>query len=222
MANVVCVAGLFIFARLISGLQDVHGLIDLFGGDANFIAKLDGLFTAPSHIYEYDVDITGMVGQDAQGNEPSNQIPYLYPFAGAAWKTQYWIRKVLSLYNNTPNGIPGNDDIGQISSCFTMGALGFYPVNAATGVYVIGSPLISRAKINNPARKTTFSIIAENNSPQNCYIQTARLNGREHTRSWFTHADIVAGGELYFRMGHKPNMEWASAKADRPPSGLIL
>ncbi len=202
-------------------MQDVHGLIDLFGGDANFIAKLDGLFTAPSHIYEYDVDITGMVGQDAQGNEPSNHIPYLYPFAGAAWKTQYWIRKVLSLYNNTPNGIPGNDDIGQISSCFTMGAMGFYPVNAATGVYVIGSPLVDRAKIHNPAAKTTFAIIAENNSLENCYIQSAKLNGKELTRSWFTHADIVAGGELYFRMGRKPNKDWASAKEDRPPSGLI-
>ena len=202
-------------------MQDVQGLIDLYGGDANFVAKLDGLFTAPSHIYEYDVDITGMVGQDAQGNEPSNHIPYLYPFAGAAWKTQYWIRKVLGLYNNTPNGIPGNDDIGQISSCFTMGAMGFYPVNAATGVYVIGSPLVHRAKINNPLTKTTFAIIAENNSPENCYIQNARLNGKEHTRSWFTHADILAGGELYFRMGPKPNKDWASAPADRPPSGLV-
>ncbi|MHB1766708.1 MAG: GH92 family glycosyl hydrolase [Phycisphaerae bacterium] len=202
-------------------MQDIQGLIDLYGGDANFIAKLDGLFTAPSHIYEFDVDITGMVGQDAQGNEPSNHIPYLYPFAGAAWKTQYWIRKVLALYNNTPNGIPGNDDVGQLSSCFAMGALGFYPVNAATGVYVIGSPLVNRAKIQNPAAKTTFAIIAENNSPENCYIQNARLNGKEHTRSWFTHADIVAGGELHFRMGPKPNKDWASAPADRPPSGLV-
>ncbi|MGC8624538.1 MAG: GH92 family glycosyl hydrolase [Phycisphaerae bacterium] len=202
-------------------MQDVQGLIDLFGGDAPFIAKLDALFTAPSHIYEYDVDITGMVGQDAQGNEPSNHIPYLYPFAGAAWKTQYWIRKVLALYNNTPNGIPGNDDIGQTSSCFTMGAMGFYSVNGATGVYVIGSPLINRVRIRNPATGNIFSIIAEDNSPENCYIQSARLNGRELTRSWFTHADIVAGGELYFHMGNKPNKDWASAKADRPPSGLV-
>ncbi len=203
-------------------MQDMQGLIDLYGGDAPFIAKLDALFTAPSHIRNYDVDITGMVGQDAQGNEPSNHIPYLYPFAGAAWKTQYWIRKVLALYNNTPNGIPGNDDVGQLSSCFAMGALGFYPVNAATGVYVIGSPLVNRAKIHNPAANTTFTIIAENNSAENCYIQSARLNGKELTRSWFTHADIVAGGELYFRMGNKPNKEWASAKADRPPSGLVM
>ncbi len=202
-------------------MQDVQGLIDLYGGDKQFIAKLDAFFTAPSHIREFDVDITGMVGQDAQGNEPGNHIPYLYPFAGAAWKTQYWVRKVLGLYNNTPTGIPGNDDVGQLSSCFAMGALGFYPVNAATGVYVIGSPLINRVKINNPVAKTTFAIIAENNSPENCYIQSAKLNGRELTRSWFTHADIVVGGELYFRMGRKHNKEWASAKEDRPPSGLI-
>ena len=202
-------------------MQDVQGLIELFGGDAPFIAKLDALFTAPSHIRNYDVDITGMVGQDAQGNEPSNHIPYLYPFAGAAWKTQYWIRKVLGLYNNTPKGLPGNDDVGQTSSCFTLGALGFYPVNPATGVYVIGSPLVSRARIHNPIAKTTFTIVAENNSAENCYIQRARLNGRELSRSWFTHADIVAGGELYFLMGPKPNRDWASAKEDRPPSGLI-
>ena len=203
-------------------MQDVQGLIDLYGGDAPFIAKLDAFFTAPSHIRNFDVDITGMVGQDAQGNEPSNHIPYLYPFAGAAWKTQYWIRRVLALYNNTPNGIPGNDDVGQTSSCFTLGVLGFYPVNPATGVYVIGSPLINRVKINNPATGTTFTIIAENNSADNCYIQSAKLNGKELTRSWFTHGDIFSGGELYFRMGQKPNKEWASAKADRPPSGLIV
>lgn len=202
-------------------MQDVQGLIDLYGGDASFIANLDAYFTAPSYIPAYDIDITGMVGQDDQGDEPTNHIPYLYPFAGAPWKTQYWARKVLGLYNNTPNGIPGNDDIGQTSSCFTLGAMGFYPVNPATGVYVIGSPLINRVKIHNSTAQTIFTIVAENNSPENCYIQSAKLNGKELTQSWFTHADIVAGGELYFRMGNKPNKEWASAKADRPPSGLV-
>ena len=202
-------------------MQDVQGLIDLYGGDKPFIAKLDAFFTAPSKVYNTSPDVSGMIGQDAQGNEPSNHIPYLYPFAGAAWKTQYWVRKMLAVYNNTPNGIPGNDDIGQTSCCFTLGAMGFYPVNAATGVYVIGSPLINRVNIHNPAARTTFTIVAENNSAENCYIQSARLNGKELTRSWFTHADIVAGGELYFRMGPKPNKDWASAKEDRPPSGLI-
>ena len=125
--------------------HDCAGLIDLHGGDAPFIAKLDALFTRPSLVVDARPDITGMVGQDAQGNEPSNHIPYLYPFAGAAWKTQYWVRKVAALYNNTPAGIPGNDDCGQLSSWFVFAALGFYPVNAATGVYVIGSPLVNRA-----------------------------------------------------------------------------
>jgi predicted alpha-1,2-mannosidase len=201
--------------------HDVKGLIDLMGGDEPFIAKLDALFTAPSFVYNSRPDITGMVGQDAQGNEPSNHIPYLYPFAGAAWKTQHWVRKVAALYNNTPAGIPGNDDCGQLSSWYVFAALGFYPVNAATGVYVIGSPLVHHATLHNPITHAKFEIVAENNSPENVYIQRAQLNGKELNRSWFTHADILAGGELRFRMGSTPNKEWASAPADRPPSGLV-
>lgn len=202
-------------------MHDVQGLIDLYGGDAPFIAKLDALFTAPSYVIDARPDISGMVGQDAQGNEPSNHIPYLYTFAGAAWKTQYWVRKVAALYNNTPAGVPGNDDCGQLSSWFVFAALGFYPVNAATGVYVIGSPLVNHASIHNPAHGTSFSIVAENNSPDHPYIQSATLNGKMLTRSWITHAEIVAGGELRFRMGNQPNKAWASAPADRPPSGLV-
>lgn len=201
--------------------HDVQGLIDLHGGDAAFIAKLDALFTAPSDIINCRPDITGLVGQNAQGNEPSNHNAYLYPFAGAAWKTQYWVRKVAALYNNTPAGVPGNDDCGQLSSWFVFASLGFYPVNAATGVYVLGSPLINRATIHNPATGAKFTVVAENNSPENVYIQRAELNGKELTRSWITHAQIVAGGELRFRMGSRPNKEWATAAADRPPSGLI-
>jgi predicted alpha-1,2-mannosidase len=204
--------------------HDVQGLIDLHGGDEAFIAKLDGLFTAPSYVSGPpwpQPDISGMVGQDAQGNEPSNHNPYLYPFAGAAWKTQYWVRKVAGLYNNTPEGIPGNDDCGQLASWFVFAALGFYPVNAATGVYVIGSPIISRAAIRNPQTGSTFTIVAENNSPENVFIQSAELNGKEWNRSWITHAQIVAGGELHFRMTGKPNKEWAAARVDRPPSGLL-
>ena len=202
-------------------MHDVQGLIGLYGGDASFIAKLDALFAAPSNVIDARPDISGMVGQDAQGNEPSNHIPYLYAFAGAAWKTQYWVRKVASLYNNTPAGIPGNDDCGQLSSWFVFAALGFYPVNAVTGVYVLGSPMVNRASIHNSSTGKTFSIVAENNSPENVFIQSAQLNGKEFTRSWLTHSDIVAGGELHFRMSSKPNKEWASAPADRPPSGLV-
>ena len=202
-------------------MQDVQGLIDLYGGDEPFIAKLDALFAAPSDVLASPPDITGMVGQDAQGNEPSNHIPYLYNFAGAAWKTQERVRQIARLYNNTPQGVPGNDDCGQISTWFNFAALGFYPVNAVTGVYVLGSPLVNRATLRNPATGTTFAVVAENNSDQNVYVQGVELNGHPLTRSWFTHADIVAGGELRFHMGREPNKSWGSAPGDRPPSGLV-
>lgn len=201
--------------------HDVQGLIDLHGGDQQFIAKLDALFTAPSDVVDARPDISGMVGQDAQGNEPSNHIPYLYSFAGAPWKTQYWVRKVASLYNNTPAGIPGNDDCGQLSSWFVFAALGFYPVNAVNGVYVLGSPTVNRATLHNPLTGGKFQIITENNSPGTMYIERVTLNGKELTRSWLTHAQIASGGELHFRMSSKPNKEWGSASSDRPPSGLL-
>ena len=101
-----------------------------------------------------------------------------------------------------------------------LNALAFYPVNAATGVYVIGSPMVQRARIRNPERGTTFTIVAENNSPENLYIQSAQFNGKTRTQAWFTHRDIEADGELILRMGPKANKEWAVALADRPPSGL--
>ena len=113
-----------------------------------------------------------MVGQDAQGNEPSNHIPYLYSFAGAPWKTQERVRQVARLYNNTPAGVPGNDDCGQISTWFNFAALGFYPVNAVTGVYVLGSPLVNHATLRVPGAGKTFTIVAENNSDRNIYVQS--------------------------------------------------
>lgn len=202
-------------------MQDVQGLIELYGGDQSFCSKLDALFAAPSVVLDSQPDVSGMIGQAAQGNEPSQHIPYLYSFAGMPWKTQQRVRQVAALYNNTPTGIPGNDDCGQTSTWFVFGALGFYPVNEVTGVYVLGSPLVQRAALRNPATETTFTVIAENNSPQNVYVQSVRLNGRTLSRSWITHAEIAAGGELHFRMGPRPNKDWATASADRPPSGLV-
>jgi predicted alpha-1,2-mannosidase len=141
--------------------HDIPGLIELYGGDSAFLAKLEGLFTVPSYVYDARPDITGMVGQDAQGDEPSNHHPYLFSFAGAPWKTQYWVRQVAKLYNNTPTGVPGNDDCGQLSSWITFAAMGFYPVNAATGVYVLGSPMVDRTVIHNPGTGSRFTIVAE-------------------------------------------------------------
>jgi predicted alpha-1,2-mannosidase len=202
-------------------MQDVQGLIDLYGGDDAFIAKLDAMFAAPSNVLESPPDITGMVGQDAQGDEPSNHVPYLYTFAGAPWKTQERVRQVALLYNNTPAGVPGNDDCGQTSTWFAFAAMGFYPVNAVTGVYIIGSPMVERATLHNEKAGTSFTVVTENNSDENLYIQSATLNGKPLTRGWFTHADILAGGELRFRMGNRPNKQWGAAKEDRPPSGLV-
>lgn len=201
--------------------HDVAGLIALYGGDRAFVDKLEGLFTAPSTVLDARPDITGMVGQDAQGNEPSNHHPYLFSFAGAAWKTQYWSRKVAGLYSNTPVGIPGNDDCGQLASWYVFAALGFYPVNAGNGVYVLGSPIVSRATLHNTQQHTNFTIVAENNSEENVYIQRAQLNGKEFHRAWISHQQIVAGGELQFVMGRTPNKDWAAASEDRPPSGLL-
>ncbi|HTV47189.1 MAG TPA: GH92 family glycosyl hydrolase [Phycisphaerae bacterium] len=204
-----------------SVMQDVAGLIDLFGGDANFIAKLEALFAAPPGVVNAPPDISGFVGQCAQGNEPSNHIPYLYSFAGAPWKTQYWVRQVLKqCYNNTPAGLPGNDDCGQISTWAVFAMLGFYPVSA-NGVYVIGSPTVNRAVINNPATNNAFVVITEKNSPENIYIQSVSLNGIELQRSWIAHDEITTGGELVFQMGAEPNKDWGSVPENRPPSGLL-
>ncbi len=203
-------------------MQDVQGLIDLYGGDEAFIAKLDALFAAPSRVYKSPPDISGMVGQDAQGNEPSNHIPYLYTFAGAPWKTQHWVRRVAALYNNTPEGVPGNDDCGQLSSWFVLTALGFYPVNAVNGVYILGSPMVKRAVLRDPVGGHTFSIIADHNSPDNAYIRRAKLNGKILDRAWITHGEILAGGELEVEMSAKPDKDWGTENRYRPPSGLLM
>jgi predicted alpha-1,2-mannosidase len=203
-------------------MHDVQGLIELFGGDARFIAKLDALFAASPRVIDAPPDVSGLIGQDAQGNEPSNHIPYLYAFAGAPWKTQYWVRRIMARwYTDSPVGIPGNDDVGQLSSWFTLSALGFYPVNAATGVYVLGSPWVSRATLRNSQTDASFSIISQNNSAQNFYVQEILFNGKAHEKSWITHEDFVAGGELVFRMGPKPNKEWGRKPESRPPSDLM-
>ncbi|MCE5269173.1 MAG: GH92 family glycosyl hydrolase [Planctomycetaceae bacterium] len=204
--------------------QNVPGLIEAMGGDEKYLAKLDGLFTASSEVLTASPDITGLIGQYAHGNEPCHHIAYLYNYAGAPSKTQARVREICrKFYNNTVEGCCGNDDCGQMSAWYVLTALGFYPVDPASGIYVIGSPVVNKAVINlDPKyhKGKTFTIIAENNSPQNVYIQSATLNGQPLTRSWLSHAELTAGGELILKMGSAPNPAWGSSTEDRPPVAI--
>ena len=207
-----------------SVMQDVPGLVKIMGGDTPFVNKLDGLFNAPSGNLSSIPDITGLIGQYAHGNEPVHHVAYLYNYAGAPYKTQGRVRQVMdTLYNDTPAGQCGNVDCGQMSAWYVFSALGFYPVNPAQGVYVIGSPRVSKAVIQLDKAHyggKTFTMIADNNSATNKYIQSATWNGKTLSRSWFTQNELAAGGTLHFVMGPKPNMTWGKAMADRPPTGM--
>lgn len=184
--------------------QDPQGLINLFGSKELFTQKLDSLFTVSSSLNEgASIDISGLIGQYAQGNEPSHSTLYLYQFAGQGYKTAEKVRKVLTeMYKPVPDGLCGNDDCGQMSAWYIFSALGFYPVNPANGEYVFGSPAIDKATINLPNGKR-FTIIAEHNSKTNIYIQSVTVNDKKYMKNYISHSDILAGGELKFVMGNK-------------------
>jgi predicted alpha-1,2-mannosidase len=188
--------------------QDVPGMIELYGGKRAFVKKLDELFNQDSDMVHWRVDVSGLIGQYAHGNEPCHQAAYLYALAGAPWKTQQRVREIeLTQYNDTPEGICGNDDCGQISAWYVWSALGLYPVNPADGIYVIGSPLVEKATIRLDPKYYpggTFTVIAANASRQNCYVQSARLNGEPLNRPWITHAEIAKGGTLELQMALLP------------------
>ncbi|MGL6021737.1 MAG: GH92 family glycosyl hydrolase [Chitinophagaceae bacterium] len=193
--------------------QDINGLISLYGGNEQFIVKLDSLFTMSSHIEgDHTPDISGMVGQYAHGNEPSHHVSYLYDYAGTPWKTQSIVRKIMdSLYTTQPDGLCGNEDCGQMSAWYVFSALGFYPVNPASGIYAIGTPIISRASVSLSNGKS-FVVIADNLSKENMYIQSAMLNDQPLNQAYIMHQDIMEGGTLHFKMGNMPNKEWGIEK----------
>ena len=204
--------------------HNVPGLIQAMGGDEKFVAKLDELFDTKAVIPNPWADVTGLIGMYAHGNEPCHHVTYLYNYAGQPWKTQARIRQVAKLYDNTPAGLCGNDDCGQMSAWYVFTAIGFYPVDPASGVYVIGSPLVDKATIKLDSKYYkggTFTMVAKYNSAQNPYIQSASLNGHLLTRSWITHEEIVAGGTLELTMGPVPNRTWGAAQADRPAQPLV-
>jgi predicted alpha-1,2-mannosidase len=199
--------------------HDIYGLIAHMGGDGAFEAKLDGFFTAPSTLpANAPPDISGLVGQYAHGNEPDQHAPYLYAYVGAPWKTQRMVRRLLTeMYKAAPDGVIGNDDCGQMSAWFVLSALGFYPVDPVSAVYVFGSPLFDRAEVTVGDGKKLV-IEAPGNAPDRPYVQSVLWNGQPWTKSWISHHDIVRGGSLTFRMGAEPNPSFGSAPADRPPS----
>jgi predicted alpha-1,2-mannosidase len=198
--------------------HDVNGLINLMGGDINFIAKLDKLFTTDSQLTgRFQSDITGLIGQYAHGNEPSHHMAYLYNYAGAPWKTQERVHQIkTSLYSDKPDGLCGNEDCGQMSAWFVLSAAGFYPVCPGDSTYIIGTPYFDELTIKT-GEKNKFTIIAENLSEKNFYIQSVRLNGKDYPYSFIKHSDLIKGGKLVFKMGPKPGL-WGIEKQTRPVS----
>lgn len=200
--------------------QDVGGLAKLLGGRAKFNAKLDQFFATPYNPKGICRDCTGVIGQYVQGNQPDQQAPYLYAWSGQPWKTQGLVRRILSdLYGSDASGYgyPGMDDQGATSSWYALSALGFYPVDPSSDVYVLGSPLFDRSVLRMGNGKA-LEIVAKNNSAQNAYIQSATFNGKPWTKPWFRHGDVANGATLVLTMGPKPNPAWGSAAGDAPPS----
>ena len=199
--------------------HDVEGLINVFGGQARFTKKLDSLFIVKSDLNEgASIDITGMIGQYAHGNEPSHHILYLYPFVGQQWKTAEKVREVFNkFYKNTPDGLIGNEDCGQMSAWYIFSSLGFYPVNPVNGMFVFGSPIADKVNIQLNNGKN-FKIIALRNSEVNKYIQSIKLNGKDYTKSYIMYKDIMNGGTLEYTMGNKPNKAFGLEKANWPVS----
>ena len=186
--------------------QDVPGLINLMGGRAPFIKKLDRLFSMDSKVYGDGgtADVTGLIGQYVQGNEPSHHVAYLYALAGQPWKTQEKIYTIINtLYSNTPQGLSGNDDCGQMSAWYLFSSMGFYPVNPASAEYVLGAPQLPSTSIK-VGQDKHFMIKALNYSNQNKYVQSVSLNGKPYKKATITHEDVMRGGILQFTMGNKP------------------
>lgn len=201
--------------------QDELGLIKLLGGPDKLVAKLDEMFDQKVDPAKYaDVeDISGMIGQYIHGNEPSHHLPYLYMYAGQPWRTQARLKQIVdSQYKPTPDGLVGNDDLGQMSAWLFFTSLGFYPVAPTSNEYVIGKPFVDHATMHLPNGKT-FTVTAENLSDTNAFIQSITLNGKPLDRTYITHDELMNGGELHFIMSTKEKAAW-SMKNHTPPYSM--
>lgn len=201
--------------------QDVNGLIRLMGGDKPFVQKLDSLFTAKGELgTEASPDISGLIGQYAHGNEPGHHTTYLYAYAGQPWKTAEKVRIILdSMYTDRPDGLIGNEDVGQMSAWYILSALGFYQVNPSDGIFVFGSPVIDEAALTVGDGKQ-FRVRVKRNNATDKYIQQVWLNGKPYTKSYLRYADIMKGGDVLLQMGAKPSATWGVKQNDRPYSAV--
>ena len=200
--------------------QDFSGYINLLGSKAQFEKNLDTLFLAPPETTGREqADIAGLIGQYAHGNEPSHHMAYLYNFVNKPYKTQEKVHEILTtLYTNTPDGISGNEDCGQMSAWYVFSALGFYPVTPASNTYIIGKPLFDSATIH-LENQNTFSIKSYDLSTSNRYIASVKLNGVLLDRSFLYHSEIINGGELEFFMTDKPS-DWGTEKGAEPITSI--
>jgi predicted alpha-1,2-mannosidase len=185
--------------------QNPDDLIRLMGGRERFVMRLDSLFNTTEKVVgeNASMDISGMVGQYAQGNEPSHHVAYLYNIAGEPAKTQEIVHRICTtLFTDQPDGLCGNEDCGAMSAWYVFSAMGFYPMNPADGIYQIGTPALDKVTLNLPGDKT-FTISAENLSASNFYVKSVTLNGKSLDRMYITHQEILAGGELKMTMEGK-------------------
>lgn len=207
--------------------HNIADLIHLMGGPEKFISNLNEMFRTPlgrgkSAFYAQLPDHTGNVGQFSMANEPCLHIPYLYNYAGQPWKTQQRISKLLKeWFRNDLMGMPGDEDGGGMTAFVVFSSMGFYPVTPGMPVYNIGSPVFEKSTLTLGNGKT-FTIVAQNHSEDNKYIQSAALNGKAWNKPWFGHEDISEGGELVLVMGNKPNYQWGAGPENVPPSLGVL
>lgn len=196
--------------------HDVHGLVKLFGNEKKFVTKLDSLFIVTGEMgANASPDISGLIGQYAHGNEPSHHVLYMYNYVGQPWKAARLLRQTLDeMYKDDFDGLSGNEDVGQMSAWYVLSSVGLYQVEPAGGKYIIGSPIFDKAELN-VGKGKTFNIVCKNNSKENMYVQSVKLNGKPYSKSYIMYNDIMKGGTLELQMGNQPS-KWGTRPADRP------
>jgi len=201
--------------------QDVSGMIQLYGGKANFAKKLNELFTSNEALSGRDqADVTGLIGQYAHGNEPSHHMAYLFNYAGQPWRTQELIHQICNdFYKNDPDGLIGNEDCGQMSAWYVLSAMGFYPVTPGSGVYALGTPKFEEVVIHLENGRD-FTIKANNLQPNHFYVQSMLLNGDNNPTTYLNHSEIENGGTLVFNMGATPNYKLGIKDVDMPSASI--